>query len=120
MDLARELVVAALAAEGAVVDDTPTAVEALLPATTAADLGLAEEISIDFAGGGGPSCGIGIHRSLSKKKGSIRMMHPMVKFSRESAATLRYLAMRVRIASSVWAPFFSANASQARPTGSTE
>lgn len=52
MDLARELVVAALAAEGAVLDETPTGVEALLPAATAADLGLAEEVRIDFSGGG--------------------------------------------------------------------
>ncbi|HSP98656.1 MAG TPA: hypothetical protein VL049_15650 [Candidatus Dormibacteraeota bacterium] len=53
MDLARELVVAALTAAGAVVDETPSAVEALLPASTAAELGLAEEVRIDCAGGGG-------------------------------------------------------------------
>lgn len=52
MDLAREFVVAALTAAGAAVDESPSAIEALLPAATAADLGLAEEVRIDCSGGG--------------------------------------------------------------------
>lgn len=50
MDLARELVLAALTAEGAVFDETPAGVDALLPPAAAAALALPEEVRIAFDG----------------------------------------------------------------------